>query len=175
MSRPTGRARREIVTLANEALASLWHRGAVDADGKTGDGAGIHFRIPAGFFFDYLHRTGRVFDQNEPLGVGMIFLPRQDFQAQERARTLVETKIVQAGYRVHGWRQVPIRPDAVGAKANGTRPEIMQIIIRNRPSQAEEAFEKDLWLGAAAHRKRGPRRGHSGVLYLLFVLPFPCL
>ncbi|MEX2631704.1 MAG: hypothetical protein WD341_17350, partial [Tistlia sp.] len=41
-----GQARREVVEKGIEALKAVWHRGAVDADGKTGDGAGIHVQIP---------------------------------------------------------------------------------------------------------------------------------
>jgi glutamate synthase (NADPH/NADH) large chain len=40
-----GSPRREVVSAGIEALRSVWHRGAVDADGKTGDGAGIHVEI----------------------------------------------------------------------------------------------------------------------------------
>ncbi|HVT51433.1 MAG TPA: hypothetical protein VHE77_07695, partial [Dongiaceae bacterium] len=36
-----GQPRREVVLKGVEALKAVWHRGAVDADGKTGDGAGI--------------------------------------------------------------------------------------------------------------------------------------
>ena len=32
----------------------MWHRGAVDADGKTGDGAGIHVQIPQDFFKEHV-------------------------------------------------------------------------------------------------------------------------
>ena len=45
-----GKPRREVVEAGIEALKAVWHRGAVDADGKTGDGAGIHVEIPQDFF-----------------------------------------------------------------------------------------------------------------------------
>ena len=44
-----GRPSRRVVASAIEALKAVWHRGAVDADGKTGDGAGIHFDLPQRF------------------------------------------------------------------------------------------------------------------------------
>ena len=47
-----GKPRREVVTRAIDALKAVWHRGAVDADGKTGDGAGIHIQVPQDFFRD---------------------------------------------------------------------------------------------------------------------------
>ena len=48
-----GKPRREVVELAIRALKAVWHRGAVDADGKTGDGAGIHVEIPQNFFHEH--------------------------------------------------------------------------------------------------------------------------
>ena len=53
-----GKPRRDVVLRAIEALKVLWHRGAVDADGKTGDGAGIHVQIPQDFFKEHVQRTG---------------------------------------------------------------------------------------------------------------------
>ena len=48
--RSTASSRREVVEAGIAALKAVWHRGAVDADGKTGDGAGIHVEIPQDFF-----------------------------------------------------------------------------------------------------------------------------
>ena len=78
-----GKPRREVVQAAIEALKAVWHRGAVDADGKTGDGAGIHVQIPQDFFHEHIVRTGH---EPEPglIAVGMVFLPRTDLGAQER-------------------------------------------------------------------------------------------
>ena len=53
-----GRPRRAVVLGAIEALKSVWHRGAVDADGKTGDGAGIHLQVPQDFFRAQVERAG---------------------------------------------------------------------------------------------------------------------
>ncbi len=47
-----GKPRREVVENGIEALKAVWHRGAVDKDGKTGDGAGIHVELSKDFFFD---------------------------------------------------------------------------------------------------------------------------
>lgn len=44
-----GKASRSVVENGISALKAIWHRGAVDADGKTGDGAGIHVQIPVRF------------------------------------------------------------------------------------------------------------------------------
>ena len=47
-----GKKSRKVVEYGIEALKAVWHRGAVDADGKTGDGAGIHVEIPQDFFIE---------------------------------------------------------------------------------------------------------------------------
>src|SRR5512141_336206 len=53
-----GKKRRDVVQAGIDALKAVWHRGAVDADGKTGDGAGIHIEIPQDFFADAVERGG---------------------------------------------------------------------------------------------------------------------
>ena len=77
-----GKKSRQIVEYGIEALKAVWHRGAVDADGKTGDGAGIHVEIPKDFFIEKIEVTGHTHDNSE-IGVGMIFLPRNNYEAQE--------------------------------------------------------------------------------------------
>jgi len=140
-----GVPRRDVVEKGIEALKAIWHRGAVDADGMTGDGAGIHLQIPQGFFKDHIRRTGHE-PQKGLLAVGMIFLPRADFGAQERCRAIVETEILHFGYRIYGWRQVPVNTSVLGEKANATRPEIEQIMVANTTGTDEEAFERDLYI-----------------------------
>ena len=73
-----GTPRREVVEAGIEALKAVWHRGAVDADGKTGDGAGIHVQIPQ----DFLPRARRAHRPRAGPGdrVGMVFLPRTDLR-----------------------------------------------------------------------------------------------
>ena len=125
-----GSETREIVELGVQALRVLYHRGAVDADGKTGDGAGIQLSIPKDFFIEKIERTGHK-PNDYPFGVGMIFLPRTDFAAQENARTIVESEIIREGLKIYGWRHVPINSSIIGDKAKATRPEIEQILISN--------------------------------------------
>jgi glutamate synthase (NADPH/NADH) large chain len=140
-----GKPRRDVVLAGIEALRAVWHRGAVDADGKTGDGAGIHLEIPQDFFAAAIERGGdRVRDGR--IAVGMVFLPKTDLPAQERCRQIVETEILQFGYEIYGWRQVPIDVSCIGEKANATRPEIEQIMIRNTPGSDDATFERDLYV-----------------------------
>ena len=60
-----GSPKREIVEMGVQALRVLYHRGAVDADGKTGDGAGIHVEIPKDFFIEKIEVTGHDYDNAE--------------------------------------------------------------------------------------------------------------
>ena len=142
-----GRASRRVVASAIDALKAVWHRGAVDADGKTGDGAGIHVDLPVRFFDDAIADSGHKPLPNR-LAVGMIFLPRTDLSAQETCRTIVESEIIEAGYTIYGWRQVPVDVSVIGEKAQRTRPEIEQIMIAGpMPEERDQAeFEKDLYL-----------------------------
>jgi len=143
-----GRPQRRVVTAAIDALKAVWHRGAVDADGKTGDGAGILVEIPVDFFHEHVERHGQ-----KPvaglLAVGQMFLPRTDLNAQEACRTIVESEIIGFGYKVYGWRQVPVDISCIGDKAMLSRPEIEQIMIagpHGQDDEAKERFEKDLFL-----------------------------
>ena len=142
-----GKPNRRVVQSAIEALKAVWHRGAVDADGMTGDGAGLHIDLPVAFFDDAIALSGHRPLPNR-LGVGMIFLPRTDLSAQEACRTIVEAAIIEEGYTIYGWRQVPVDVSVIGQKAQATRPEIEQIMIAGpMPDQASIAeFEKNLYL-----------------------------
>jgi glutamate synthase (NADPH/NADH) large chain len=141
-----GKPTRAVVDAAIQALSAIWHRGAVDADGKTGDGAGIHIQVPQGFFADHVRNLGHQVKDGEKLAIGQIFLPRTDLDAQERCRCIVEAEILNFGYTIHGWRQVPVNVAVCGEKANASRPEIEQIIIANPKNVPEAQFENDLYV-----------------------------
>jgi glutamate synthase (NADPH) large chain len=142
-----GQPSRRVVQSAIDALKAVWHRGAVDADGKTGDGAGLHVDLPVRFFDDAIAAGGHRVLPNR-LAVGMVFLPRTDLGAQEACRTIVESEIIEAGYTIYGWRQVPVDVSVIGMKAQATRPEIEQIMIAGPMPDAMDAaeFEKELYL-----------------------------
>ena len=141
-----GKPSRKVVQAGIDALKAVWHRGAVDADGKTGDGAGIHVQIPVPFFYDQIERTGHNPRMEELMAVGQVFLPRTDFGAQETCRTIVETEVLRMGYYIYGWRHVPVNVGSLGDKANATRPEIEQILLSNSKGVEEEIFERDLYV-----------------------------
>jgi glutamate synthase (NADPH/NADH) large chain len=142
-----GKRRRDVVMAGIDALKAVWHRGAVDADGKTGDGAGIHVEIPQDFFREYVRDASGQDPQVGRIAVGTVFLPRTDLGAQERCRTIVETEILRFGHMILGWRQVPVDISVIGEKANETRPEIEQILIgRGDPKLDNREFEKQLYI-----------------------------
>jgi glutamate synthase (NADPH) large chain len=125
-----GKKSRKVVEHGINALKAVWHRGAVDADGKTGDGAGIHLEIPSDFFAEKIELTGHKYDGSE-ICVGMVFLPRNNYAAQESSRTLVESELTKSNFSIYGWRQVPVNPKVLGEKANFTRPEITQVLFKH--------------------------------------------
>ncbi|MEP1522682.1 glutamate synthase large subunit [Ascidiaceihabitans sp.] len=160
-----GTPTRSVVENGIQALKAIWHRGAVDADGKTGDGAGIHVQIPVKFFYDQIERTGHTPNMDELIAVGQVFLPRTDFGAQETCRTIVETEVLRMGYYIYGWRHVPVEIACLGEKANATRPEIEQILISNSKGVDEDTFERELYVIRRRIEKAALAAG-VGALYI---------
>ncbi|MEE9272541.1 MAG: glutamate synthase large subunit [Robiginitomaculum sp.] len=148
-----GQPKRKIVEMGLQALKNVWHRGAVDADGKTGDGAGIMLDIPRAFFKEQIERTGHKTGRAK-IAVGMVFLPRTDFAAQDAARTIVESELLRAGFYIFGWRQVPINVDVIGRKAQDTRPAIEQIMFRSPKSYDANKLESELYIVRRRIEKR---------------------
>ena len=140
-----GKPKREIVEMGIKALKNVWHRGAVDADGKTGDGAGIRIEVPQDFFREQAERTGHN-PTDDPICVGQIFLPRTDLGNQEAARAIVETEILHFGFYIYGWRQPPVDISVIGQKAADTRPEIEQVMFRDSRGRTSDELERALYL-----------------------------
>ncbi len=140
-----GKKLRKIVEYGIEALKAVWHRGAVDADGKTGDGAGIHVEIPYDFFSEKIETKGHKHDNSE-ICVGMIFLPRDNFSVQEDCKIIVEKELTISNFKIYGWRQVPINTKVLGVKANSNRPEITQILFKyNDKKLVDKDLERKLY------------------------------
>ena len=154
---------------AIEALKAVWHRGAVDADGKTGDGAGIHLQVPQDFFRAAGASAPATRLRSGRIAVGQIFLPRTDYAAQETCRTIVETEILRFGFYLYGWRQVPVDISIIGEKANATRPEIEQIMFAaGEAMRRRDARPPPLSL-PPPHREARARGLDPGLLRLLAV------
>ena len=159
-----GAPRREVVSRAVDALKAVWHRGAVAADGKTGDGAGVRLGLPQDFFQERVARLGHEVHDVQ-VCVGMVFLPRTDFGAQDRARAIVEAEILRFGFKIFGWRQPPTDATVIGRAANDVRPEIEQILFHDPQNRSGDAVERTLYI----IRRRIEKRARSENLPDLYI------
>ncbi|KAB2660860.1 MAG: glutamate synthase subunit alpha, partial [Verrucomicrobia bacterium] len=141
-----GRAEHRIVALAVEALCSLAHRGALDADAKTGDGAGILTQLPKAFFKREAEKLGAHAVHEDDLAVAMVFLPRGQKYLVAKCQQIVEEACAQHGVHCLGWRQVPVNARCLGDKGRDTMPEIQQAILARAPGWSPEDFERKLFL-----------------------------
>jgi len=140
-----GKKSRKIVEYGIEALKAIWHRGAVDADGKSGDGAGIQIEIAPNFFKEKIVASGQTPDETKRICVGMVFLPRTDYSEQEKCREIIEYTLLENNYHIYGWRQVPINSNALGKTAEQSRPEIAQVMFKKNEILATNDLERDLF------------------------------
>ncbi len=152
VARISGDADHAILRMALEAVERLAHRGAIAADGKSGDGAGLLTQLPRRLFAREAKKLGRV-GADDPLGVGMVFLPH----GNEAPAAALERALEARGLEVLGWRPVPIDPGSLGTSARASLPLIRQILIRARPGGDPERFERELYLA----RKAFEREGHD--------------
>jgi glutamate synthase (NADPH/NADH) large chain/glutamate synthase (ferredoxin) len=129
-----------------QALKNLAHRGAIDADAITGDGAGILTQIPYDLFREFLEEEGKHLYNEEDLGVGVIFLPKDDQYAQSHAKKLVEDAVKREGLSVLAWRDVPVDDSCLGQKAKETQPKIVQILTAKTDDLDAVAYERKLFL-----------------------------
>ncbi len=140
-----GKKSRKIVDYGIEALKAIWHRGAVDADGKSGDGAGIQIEIATEFFKDKIIATGHDPDVSKRICVGMVFLPRTDYLEQEKCREIIESILLEENYSIYGWRQVPINSSVLGKTAEQSRPEIAQVMFKKNKNLETNDLERNLF------------------------------
>ncbi|HXF82512.1 MAG TPA: glutamate synthase large subunit, partial [bacterium] len=135
-----GRRRHAILRHALLAVASMRHRGAIAADGKTGDGAGVLTQLP----YRLLRRDLPTDVPDADLAVGMIFLPQAE-EPRERARAVVESAVRRSGFLLLGWRRVPVDPQALGDHARATQPHIAQVVVARRGALDDAAFDQALY------------------------------
>ena len=125
-----GKKSRKIVEYGIEALKAIWHRGAVDADGKSGDGAGIQIEIAPEFFKEKIIATGHEPDDSKRICVGMVFLPRTDYVEQEKCREIMESVLLEENYSIYGWRQVPFNSSVLGKTAEPSHTRSSEINLQ---------------------------------------------
>src|ERR1035438_5943325 len=104
VARLGGSANYDIIQYALTALERLTHRGGVDADGASGDGAGLLTSLPESFFRARAGEQG--IELPETFGLGFAFFPAS---ASVEARAAVEAAAETERLRILGWRRVPDR------------------------------------------------------------------
>ncbi|MFO8154303.1 glutamate synthase large subunit [Thioalkalivibrio sp.] len=132
-----------IVAQGLELLERLHHRGAVGADPKAGDGAGILVQMPDEFL-----RAVVDFELPPPgeYGVGMVFLPR-DEQPRADMEAIVNRHIESGGQKVLGWRDVPVDNSDLGETVRPSEPIVRQVFIGCGPQcPDQESFERKLFV-----------------------------
>ncbi|OOZ42285.1 glutamate synthase large subunit [Solemya pervernicosa gill symbiont] len=156
-----GKPSHKLVTTAIGALARLTHRGAVAADGKSGDGCGLLMKKPDSF----LRAVAAESDINLSTlyAAGMVFLST-DASLATKARQQLETELTAEGLSVAGWRMVPTDSSACGEEALKSLPVIEQIFINAPDSMDETQFERHLYI--ARRRSEKTIQENDEVFYL---------
>jgi glutamate synthase (NADPH/NADH) large chain len=127
----------DIVQHALTALERLTHRGGVDADGASGDGAGLLTTLPQDFFRARAQEQGM--ELPEIFAVGFVFIPSS---VLDEARAAIESAADTERLRVIGWRRVPTNTNSLGRRALETMPEIWQFFVEPfHPARAAARFE----------------------------------
>ncbi len=142
----SGKRSNKILRIGLRSLCSLMHRGALDADAKTGDGAGVITQIPYKVFAPEVARLGHQLYKESDLGVGVLFLPHDNAYAQARAKAITQEVIERRGMFFFGWREVPINLRVLGDKAQTTMPRIEHALIGKPWEMADADYEKRLFL-----------------------------
>ena len=126
-----GQASHWLVKTAIQSLGRLTHRGAVSADGKTGDGCGLLMKMP----LDYMRAKADAAGINltEHFAVGVVFLSK-DKKIAKQWQEILNLQLTEQGFEIAGWRTVPINPEACGAEALKTLPNIAQVFVNIKES-----------------------------------------
>jgi len=133
-----------LVRTAVLSLNRLTHRGAIAADGKTGDGCGLLLKRPEGFLRAIAAEAGIAL--GDAFASGLVFLSH-DAAAARAARAVLEQKLTQQGLVLAGWRKVPFDAAACGAEALKTLPAIEQVFVHGPAGESDEAaFNRRLFM-----------------------------
>lgn len=149
-----------VVETAISALARLTHRGAVAADGKTGDGCGLLIKFPQSFLRAVAEELG--LQLGDRFAVGMVFL-NQDEERADAARETIDTAIADFGLEVAGWRKVPTDPTVCGEQALRSMPRIEQVYVNAPQGMPRGPFNRRLFLA----RRRVEKKIGDGDTYIV--------
>ncbi len=141
-----GRKSHKIVEDALTILFNLEHRGAVGADPRAGDGAGILVQIPHKFFAKKADELGFVLPAPGDYAVGALFMPHEEAWRREIQNVYAE-EVANEGMQLLGWRQVPTDNASLGWSVKPTEPFHLQVFIGkgSKPITTDE-FERRLYI-----------------------------
>jgi glutamate synthase (NADPH/NADH) large chain len=132
-----------VLDTAVSSLNRLTHRGAIAADGKTGDGCGLLIKMPKRFLRAVAAEAG--LSLTAQFAAGLVFLNRDGLKAQEARRVLTE-QIEHEKMSVAGFRALPIDPEACGVEALKTLPHIEQLFVNSNTDIDEATFNRRLYM-----------------------------
>ena len=139
-----------LIKTSIEALTRLTHRGAVAADGKSGDGCGLLLKIPDFFLRTKAAELGIQCAQR--FAVGLVFMSPHDDETAV-SQTIIEQAIVDQGLEFAGWREVPTDPSACGEEALKSIPAIYHAYVNAPAEQSRAEFNRSLYLARRAAGK----------------------
>src|SRR6478735_4323308 len=141
-----GKKSRQIVSDAMNILCNLEHRGAVGADPRAGDGAGILVQIPHAFFARKTKELGFTLPQPGAYAVGALFMPRETAW-RKVIKSIISDQIKAEQLTVLGWREVPTDNSSLGETVKPTEPAHMQVFIgRGAHFQNDEELERRVYI-----------------------------
>src|SRR5258705_4653450 len=141
-----GKKSHRIVSDAISILCNLEHRGAVGADPRAGDGAGILVQIPHAFFVRKAAEIGFQLPEPGEYAIGALFMPRETAW-RNVIKSIVAEQIKAEGLMLLGWREVPTDNSSLGESVKPTEPNHMQVFIgRNNVAKTEDDFERKLYI-----------------------------
>jgi len=141
-----GRKSHAIVEQGLQILKNLTHRGAVGADPRASDGAGILIQIPDRLLREEMARQGVTLPPAGQYGVGMVFLP-QEPASRIACEYEIERAIKDEGQVLLGWRDVPRDPSVLGESVKAIEPVIRQVFIgRGGAVRVTDALERKLFI-----------------------------
>ncbi|MDP9011735.1 MAG: glutamate synthase large subunit [Pseudomonadota bacterium] len=132
-----------LVETAISSLNRLTHRGAIAADGKTGDGCGLLIKMPTRFLREAALEAGLTVTAR--FAAGLVFLDRDPSKA-DNARRVLGLEIEREKLRVAGYRLLPTDPSACGPEALKTLPTIEQVFVNASADIDEATMNRKLYM-----------------------------
>ncbi|MDT8319753.1 MAG: glutamate synthase large subunit [Xanthomonadales bacterium] len=156
-----------LVQTTLESLARLTHRGAVAADGKSGDGCGILLQFPEPFLREVAADCG--IRLSERFASGLVFFSH-DADLIERGQEILSRHLSRLALSVVGWREVPTRPEVVGDQALVSMPAIYQVFVNAPAGWRSHDIERQLFAARRFAFEEQRKLADSDPLYYIVTL-----